>query len=395
VKPEDVQHVEIEIACNLSAMSPRMRYLQEKLAASEKVSVYVDAEARQHRFQAALGTGHKPGAALRGWNRPGDKDNPVRVLRAFLSAQEGGTDTSRRQELALHQLVPWQSLPLYVQQRPGETGNRLRNGFAMPFGYFYTHSRMPRDLLSSWLPGIVEGPSHGDTPGKASELVMREHLPRDLVLRGKFDEATTLLVAMRTELKRQRMQRLDPSRIKEWFDQALQVDADLLRAQRTSSDPNALAIARERRDQLWSSQRFEPVLTLIQVSAAEPMLDEVCYQLALCKQEQAERLQSRMDRKKAGNGNNPSPNQARPMKAPWTTAAGWWETYLDQAKGSGSYPRDLLETRAASARLLEARARAALGQVETAAELLRAWSESMTSLEKTGRLYLAKHLQSR
>jgi hypothetical protein len=394
VKPEDVQHAEVEMACNLSAMSPRMRYLQEKLAANEKVPVYVDAEARQRRFQTALKTEHQS-RTLKGWNSAGDKDNPIRVLRAFLPPPEGGTDTSHRQELGIRELVPWQSLPVYVQQLPGETGNRLRNGFAMPFKYFYTEPRMPRDLMSSWLPGIVEGPSHGDTPGKASELVMREHLPRDLVLRGKFDEATTLLVAMRTELKRQRMQRLDPGRIQEWFDQALQVDADLLRARRTGGDPGALAAASERHNQLWSPQRVGPVSTLIQVSAAESMLDEVGFQLALCKQEQAERLQSKMERDKVGNAKNPKAALAKSMKGPWTTAAGWWETYLDQAKPSGSYPRDFLETRASSARLLEARARAALGQAEKAAELLRIWPASMTSLEKTGRLYMAKQLQSR
>src|SRR5262249_17991289 len=161
-------------------------------------TVYVDPESRWQRLEAALKAGGRSPVSMRGWNHPGEKSNPIEVLRAFLSPQEGGSDTGHRQDEALFQLVPWQYLPPIAQQLQGEPGMRLKPMFATPFNYFYTRPRMPRELLLAWLPGLEEGTTRGDTsgkayatPGKASELILRERLPRDLVLRGKFDEATT------------------------------------------------------------------------------------------------------------------------------------------------------------------------------------------------------------
>jgi hypothetical protein len=384
VKPTDAARARLEVACPISPMSPRMRYLQDKLAANEKVALFVDPVARLQRFDAALKRSGLPAATAKGWNHPGDKNNPIQVLRSFLPTQEGGTDTSHRRDEAIAQLVPWLFLPAVVKQLPGEPGVLLQQMFASPFRYFYTQQRMPREMLEAWLPGLVEASAHGDTPGKTSELILRERMPRDLVLRGKFDEATTLLVAIRDELTRQRSQPLDPSAIQEWLRHAVEVAAGMVQAQKAKqgADPAAVANAKRARDMLWEAKRSEPVRRLVQVAAAEPMLGEVNYLLALCKQEQADRVQAELGR---GRGDRPASAHQADSKSVrmWKAAASWWETYLDQP---GIPP-----ARASAARFLQAQTRAMLDQCDAAADLLRTLPDNLMSLEKTGRLYLAKH----
>src|SRR5207245_3111116 len=135
-------------------------------------------------------------------------------------------------------------------------------------------------------------------------------------------------------------------------------------------------------NQLWGADRA-PAMALLQRSAAQPMLDRIVYLLALCKHEQAERLQVRQ----AGRLNKPlSGAAAKASEDAWKSASSWWTSYLREHTSSPAAP---------AARLLRARALQALGDREAAVALLEDLSGVSSDLEKTARLYLAKQLKTR
>jgi hypothetical protein len=119
------------------------------------------------------------------------------------------------------------------------------------------------------------------------------------------------------------------------------------------------------------------MLQLIQVSVAPPLRVESAYLLALCKHEQAERAQAAFDRKRT--------SDAAVVRAAWQTAADRWSQYLD------TYPGPTSE---ASARLLAARARAALGQREAALGLVQTPPARFSVWERRACLYRARLLQA-
>ena len=86
VTPEQAAKGEIQVACPLSALAPRMRFLEEELSSTNKVSLAVDPKGLLETFQkAAAGQG----IPVRIWNEGGDPNTPARVLRAFLPPDEG------------------------------------------------------------------------------------------------------------------------------------------------------------------------------------------------------------------------------------------------------------------------------------------------------------------
>src|SRR5262249_53523620 len=68
--PESTRQAQLEVAYNLSSLAPRMEFLQNHLAATEKINLWVDPVGRFKRFQAAAGE-------VRVWNSPGDVNNPL------------------------------------------------------------------------------------------------------------------------------------------------------------------------------------------------------------------------------------------------------------------------------------------------------------------------------
>src|SRR5262249_46652463 len=142
---------------------------------------------------------------------------------------------------------------------------------------------------------------------KARETLALDRLPRDLMLRGKFEEATPQLVAIRGELKRQRdvvsalNQRGDLEvETSAWRERAIEVANALTQAQedgRNVKKAVAAAQSLERaKEELTDLDRSsQKIVMVVQAAAAEPMSREVAYLLALCKHEQAERAQGRYD----------------------------------------------------------------------------------------------------
>jgi hypothetical protein len=371
VTADQAKQAEIHVACYLSALAPRMRYLQDVLASSEKVILGTDPAARWQRFQVAAKDPALAGVLLKFWGQAGDFNTPLRVLRLFLPPEEGGVDKTRRREQWLQQLVPWDLLPRSLVEMPPSIGQRLQALFSVWFLNFYMEPRMPRDL----------------------------------VLRGRFDDATSKLVTIpldskagalgRDEWRRLRDQvRANPKLeedVNRWRLKAFEIAAALQKAQEAAANPQtrgpeaqiALAEANKRLDEFWKTS--QPLQLLVLGAAAEPMARDTTYLLALCKHELAERAQISRDLATRG-GKTASESEAKALRVAWTGAAGWWVNFLNEYDSAPSAP---------TARLLLARARQALGEREAAIGLLENLSGELTTLEKTGRLYLAKQLKAR
>ena len=257
--------------------------------------------------------------------------------------QEGGTDTIGRLFVYEQKLVRWDVLPDQVRKLPldQELGQR------------------PVDLFSKLFMSLYG-------------------TPRDRILRGRFDEVTPDLVKSLEPLRNQLNLRQDHPELDEqlaqWCTRAyaayaerIKAQAELIEAQKAAKNATAaqsrVAAAQARVDQVW--EQAQPLeLTLIS-AAAEPISAEITYQLALCRQEQAERFQA---------------------EDAWREAVEWWEKYAAQ------YPK---APGIAAANRLQARAREALGDVDTAIALLENPAGEQTKLEKTARLYEARQLKMR
>lgn len=388
VGPDESRHAGVQVAYGLSSLAPRMQFLQNYLAGTERIQLWVDPVARWKRMEAVAGT-------VQAWNSPADPNNPLRVLRAFLPPDEGGVAQQPFSQLVRQQLIPGQYFPSQLRAMPGAPGEQLQMLFAAPFVYFSMETRMPPEHFVAWLPGLSE--ESADKPGtrKVSESLLRMPLPRDLILHGRFDEAANLLVAMHEELQRHKARPSGPqldAKVRQWCERALEAYSDLIRADqdagaaggKEAAPTRAVAMAKERISLLWGPES-KPIADLLQRSMAEPMLERALYLLALCKQEQAERLQ--VKRVPAAQLKpSLSPSEGKAVADAWKTADSWWKSYL----------RDYGSTAAApAARLLRARALQELGDRQTASALLEDLSGVSTNLEKTSRLYQAKQLKSR
>src|SRR5207253_10936580 len=98
VSQDQARQAEIHVACVLSALAPRMRYLQERLSGTDKVLLSVDPVALVQHFAAGVQSDPMKGVVVRVWNLPGDVSSPIRVLRNFVPEDEGGIDKTARRE---------------------------------------------------------------------------------------------------------------------------------------------------------------------------------------------------------------------------------------------------------------------------------------------------------
>jgi len=379
VKPEDVQKVEVHIACGLSPLAPRMRFLQDLLAPAEKMNLAIDPEALWARFESAL---KKPGLTdipLKVWNHPGDVRTPLRAMQLFLSPSEGGQDktASELQAQARQNMILWERMPADIRAMPGQLVNAVRSSLADRLYSFYVEPQLSRARILEWMPGLVDTPSleglEAAPVRKDAELVLRGHMPRDLLLRGRIDEAAEILGAMESELRRQ----IQEARALG----SAAPSASTTSAQGNSKDKKAFAADKNAPPKAELTPAMKVSLIIFGLTA-EVQRGEVVFQLALCKQELAERLQARLDQA-AAQGKPAKPADTKAAQKAWETAAGWWRTYL-----SSDSPR----LWPATARTNLARARSCLGDQAGARAILEDFSGELTPLQQTGRLYQAQHL---
>jgi hypothetical protein len=364
VTPERVEGSRIYLVGLLSAVAPRMRYLQEELS----------------QVRGGVRVSLDPAAALQVWAaaaEQGARAPEVRFWREAASSQydlwppeEGGGDRGQRLTQRRSELVPWSALPRQIAELEGEPRDRLQQAFGESFAAFTL------------------------TPG----------LPPDLVLRGQWEDAARFLVQVLDQLREQR-DRLRAAngldeRLSTWCDRVVAAQAEVNRAQREAARSGgkdrgaleALADARAQRDDVWKEEQ-ETLLVLLAGRAAEVQAPEATYLLALCKQEQAERLQRQADRSHRTGGPG-SEADAQAARDAWSDASFWWGKYDAEppppSYGGRAAPR---RSSPAAARLLQARTRLALGERDQAVRQLEDLSGDLTGLEQTARLYLARELK--
>jgi hypothetical protein len=359
----------IYLAGMLSALAPRMKYLQEALPAARSGArvTYDPAGARATWKTVAAGLG-EPAPEVRFWKEA------ARAESQFWPPEEGGHDRSNRVLHKLSELVPTQALPTQIAELEGEPRKRLQVIFNTTFVQFLLHAGMPPDLE----------------------------------LHGQYDEAARLLVQIRDELREQKARLaaavgLD-EKIKEWSGQVIAAQAGVNRAEREAARAGgkdedaraALEQARAELDRVWKSGE-EVLSVLLEGRAAELRLPDATYLLALCKQEQAERLQRQLDHARR-TGRHASEAEVQAAREAWADAGSWWGQYAGDlavpADGGKPGAAPLIRRGSApAARLLHARAREALGEHADALRLLQDLSGDLTDEEQTARLYLAKQLR--
>jgi hypothetical protein len=357
VGAEQVKESKVQLALPLSALSPRMRALEDDLLPRRLgVRVAVDPADLVAQFGAAAGV--EGGAdAVRG------REGSAGVLRRFLSPAEGGTDKDGH-ALARLALVPNKAMPAPLLKLEGDPGLRIRLYMAQQFIGFQLEPRMPRDL----------------------------------VLRGEFKEVASQLTSLLEVLKIQKAKlQSDPDAITEferWKEELFQAFGDAGRAQDAAGkggSQEAADAALARREQVWKNGN-KVLSLLVDGGTAEPRGAQATYQLALCMHEQAERLQARADQlRRAGQGeaSGEANSAAEAATSAWKDAAGWWKTYIQD------YPLTVYSMEAGlHARLLHARAQDALGNRDQARALLEDAPPQASERQQLASLYLARRLKA-
>jgi hypothetical protein len=284
VTPERAKAAQVFLSAPVSALSPRMRFLQSLLPANSGRLDY-DPRAARERFEKVMQGPAYEGCRVRFWNPPAPDALP-RVLVSFLPASEGGMDREsqgrRRIDRYYADPIPWQALPPILREGslPGEPGQRVRALFA---------DRMT--FLSQ--------------PGQA----------RELILRGLFDEATTRLIELQGRMASKPASQADVEKnVLVWVEAARDVYGRLARAERMAErEPSAIADREKAKEEIGNLWRNANIINVyMNYIVSEPMLAEITYLLAICKHEEALRRTYR----------------GEDDKGAWKTAERWWEKFI-------------------------------------------------------------------
>jgi hypothetical protein len=350
VGAEQLKETVVRLALPLSALSPRVRTLQDKYLPNRAgVRPAADPAELVEQFGAAPGV--EGGAdAVRA------REGTAGVLRNFLSEGEGGIDKTGRSPRARLALMPENALPRQIAKLEGDPGERIR---------LYALQQV---LTFQLEPGM----------------------PRDLVLRGQFKEASSQIVPMLEQIRIQKDALANQPEVFEKFDlwkdklfEAFGRAGEAKDALRKGGSREAVEAAEAAREQVWKSGM--PVLAiLVEGGTAETRRAQAMYQQALCMHEQAERERARAD----ALAHAAPPADADQMKAAlgaWRDAASWWKNYTE------SYPRT---PPGLQARLLLARVREAQGKPDEARAMLEYAAGEFGELNRVNRLYLARRLKT-
>jgi hypothetical protein len=353
---EQVQAAQAQLVCPLSALSPRMRYLQEKLLApAVRVRLARDAAKDMERVKTACSTG----AA---------KPIPVQVakdkctlLRRFLPVDEGGADANSREQLFQLALVPWNTLPSVFQDE------RI----------FSRRSEMGKRALTVFAASFI-------TP------TMEPDYARDLMLRGRYGSAVEKLLSERSNWRSALEQRANAENLQEqfqaWVDEATRNYASLVRAK----SPQEREQAEKQVTKLWEGRSSVPVRIVLNSAAAAVRNPAVEYQLGLCSQEQAEQMQARLDLQARVGVTLHTPDVEKAQSA-WQNAVENWKRFEED------YPKrpDVKHPELFAARRLRGRGEAMLGEHKAAIASWKNVANAPSDLERLACLYLAQQWEKK
>lgn len=310
VTAEDAKAATVFLAAPVNSLSPRMAMLEQQLKADVGARLATDPAALRNAFP-------DPKPAF--WNPPTDPFAYGRVARSFLPVDEGGTDRSPRGLGRLYDAYVIGQLPAEVFRVPelgtGEDAmNRVRQIIAGGYGAAFF-----------------------DPPN-----------PRERIARGQFQEAARDLVAKQDRfaqgLERLRNNRDAEQQLRVWAKTGLELYGELGVA-RSRRDPAAIQAAEQAVEQHWRGNAQVVQLLLDRVSSGVGVA-EATLLLALCKHEEAERIQARLERAAGPDAES----LKRDAAVAWSIAAGEWQTYAGRASAQAGFPGRAAHVRALTER---------------------------------------------
>jgi hypothetical protein len=378
VRSERLQKSEPRLCVSLSALAPRLAYLdKEVLAPGVHVNLAADFFADEAAVLTAL---QESGAKV---DKLTADPQSLRLLRSFLPPEEGGVDKGFgmspaylpgfaepgnnsavqmwRKRYVETELVPWLGLPsqLVVAFPFNSTlGSVIRERYAQPF----------------------------------QKSALEPKGARDQILRGQYREAINDLMIEREKLTndfRQLQQDVEAAMgVKAFSDrvieflvkEALPAAATLEREKQNG--PEALAQAAIQLQQVWDGNR--DVNVLFRGAVAAQRRPQVTYLLAQAKHELAEQHQLRLDVLTRRSGPGPAKEDETRAKDGWRKAEEWWRHYADE------YP---VGPGASALRRQRGRCQMLLGDWQAAVSTWEDVSDQMPALEKVGNVYLAHWLR--
>jgi hypothetical protein len=381
VIPERIDKAEIHLAFNLSALSPRIRHLEQKLSAAEKMVLALDPLRMKERFKNEV-----TGCPVRFWTSREDVNTPARVFRKTL--EQGGGEEKRRLLLAGAKGYPFVWYPHY-----------------------------PPDLRSSSLYNMLDNVVY-------DKILRYCESARTLLVRGRFDDAVKPVNAGQDYLERLKDRFLNATRdekqtaelraqIKKWCEavQEAQLAVDGAKEEARARDAAARKqpdLARGRLNQLFKEDT--PPFNLIAYTIlAEPLAKEGGYLLGLCLQEKAERNQTRLlHLARPGGAGHPNRRVKEEAVASWRNADNQWKRFEDKFalnldalperfkeinRQAGNFREaffqalDLDISRTVAVRLLRARALENLGHPKAALKLLREQLQELQEMKDSLKLF--------
>ena len=288
---DDVKSAAVCLAVPANSLSPRMAMLEKKLKDSVDVNLAINPKEMRDRFP-------EPRPAF--WNPANDQFAYGRVARTILPKDQGGdADRSGPDHPRYYDSYIRSQLPPVDRVVPADL---LRNQDVIAD----IKERIEERVKVRYLTAFLQPPT-----------------PREQVQRGQFKDASGSLVQRVDEfaksLLRVRNTKESDRKMREWAERATELYRSL------GTDPNARAAI----DENWAS---EGAALVFDRAVGEVGQAEATLLLALCRHEQAERVQARLDH--AAGADLDKLRQA--AADAWDTAFREWSGYREQFSGTDS-----------------------------------------------------------
>lgn len=303
VTADDVRAATVLLAVPVNSLAPRVATLEQQIGTDLAARLAVNPTALRNRFP-------DPKPAF--WNPPQDGFAYGRTARTVLPPDDGGTDRNppglRLLDRYIRAQFPAEVLALPAELRGNEeAAERVRGIVAGTYGTAFFG---------------ISGPAIFATP-----------TPRERLQRGQFQDAARDLVVKQDQfahgLERLRNNANSEADIRAWATRA-----------RELYDEQGLAATAEGRQQAAAAveahwkRHADLVQLLVDRSSAELGRAEATLLMAMCKHEQAERAQARLE-----HAGGPEAQQLKSVAADaWAVALGEWRTYAERARVQAGFP---------------------------------------------------------
>lgn len=286
---------EVLLACPLSALSPRMKYLEDKLGRSDRAALAIEPAKQIAQVKAAAGD-------------PKVWKQSLRSLPKMLPASDGGTDKNGRLSMFEAKRIPMQAVAQKL------TAMKLL-GEEMP-------SKQTQIVLLNFTQQLF------------SKYAREPHVQ---LLKGQNEKAIKRLQIMNSAFVDLEFSPLPDfgKRINDWREAVIKLQLAVIREERG---------AKKASEAMWSRDQY--LLVLVQGESPDPakhpkeepshivltavkdsLGEQTLYLLAEALLEKAERSQATWERlKKAG-----KTDQARRAKEAWSNTRDWWKKYVERS----------------------------------------------------------------